>query len=64
MRLGEIEILPAELARRLAPVAGFRNVLAHQYTGIDWDSVYARMQDLSDLQAFRELVSAYLARRM
>ena len=39
MRMAELDVLPAELARKLAPLAGFRNVLAHQYAGIDWDEV-------------------------
>jgi uncharacterized protein YutE (UPF0331/DUF86 family) len=63
MRLGEIDILPGELARRLAPLAGFRKALVHQYTGIDWNTVYDRMQDLSDLRTFGKLVRAYPADR-
>ena len=40
---------PPEFAERLAPLAGFRNVLAHQYLGVDWDEVYSHLQKLDDL---------------
>lgn len=63
LRLGEIDVLPVQLSRRLAPIAGFRNILVHQYTGIDWDTVYKSMQDLSDLSEFGKLVRIYLADR-
>src|SRR5512138_3181481 len=39
LRLGELGVLPAAMARQLAPLAGFRNILVHEYVGIDWDEV-------------------------
>lgn len=41
LRLGEIGVLPMDFARRFAPIAGFRNVLVHEYPAIDWNEVYA-----------------------
>lgn len=35
LRMGELEVLQADFARRLAPVAGFRNVLVHEYVAVD-----------------------------
>lgn len=45
-------IAPA-LADRLSAAAGFRNVVAHQYGGLDWSRVHAvATSDLEDLEAF------------
>jgi uncharacterized protein YutE (UPF0331/DUF86 family) len=44
IRLGEIGVLPAEFARHFAPIAGFRNVLVHEYLALDWNEVYANLQ--------------------
>jgi uncharacterized protein YutE (UPF0331/DUF86 family) len=63
IRLGELGILSPDFARRFAPIAGLRNVLVHEYAGINWDEVYARLQDLSDVRHFREAVLTYLKRR-
>lgn len=39
--LGDAGILPVELAERLAPAAGMRNLLTHEYGAIDLDLVAA-----------------------
>lgn len=39
-RLGELGVLPPDEAAALAPLADFRDVLAHEYIDIDWDVVY------------------------
>lgn len=33
--LGNLNILPESFAKKLAPVAGFRNILVHQYLDLD-----------------------------
>ncbi len=33
--LGKVDVIPSELAQRLAPIAGFRNILVHEYLEID-----------------------------
>ncbi len=49
---GEIE---AGLAERLRGWAGFRNVLVHEYIGIDHHVAYAAIhEDLGDLAEFRD----------
>jgi uncharacterized protein YutE (UPF0331/DUF86 family) len=58
--MGELGILSADFARRLAPLAGFRNILIHEYLGIDWDQVYKNLMDLDDLVLFAEKIRLWL----
>jgi uncharacterized protein YutE (UPF0331/DUF86 family) len=60
LRLGEAGILPTEFARRLAPLAGFRNILVHEYLDISWDEVYQNLQQLDDLYSFAQHVQTWL----
>ena len=60
MRMGEIGVLPPDFARRLAPIAGLRNVLVHGYVSIDWDEVYESLDQLDDLVRFADLVRQWL----
>jgi uncharacterized protein YutE (UPF0331/DUF86 family) len=61
--MGELGVLPMDFARRLAPIAGFRNVLIHEYLDIDWDRVYTYLQNLEDLDRFGSLVRKWLAKK-
>ena len=63
VRMSELNVLPAEFARNLAPLAGFRNILIHEYLGIDWDHVYANLQKLANLVEFSEYIRRWLASR-
>ncbi|MGI5837187.1 MAG: type VII toxin-antitoxin system HepT family RNase toxin [Chloroflexota bacterium] len=60
LRLGEIAVIPLDFARQLSLLAGFRNVLVHEYTAIDWDEVYRNLQNLDDLARFSELIRHWL----
>lgn len=52
--LEEASEIDAELADRMRSWAGFRNVLVHDYIGIDHRIAYAAIRDeLDDLTAFR-----------
>lgn len=59
-RQGELGVLPPDFARELAPLAGFRNVLAHQYLGVDWEEVYAHLHRLDDIEKFVRHVRQWL----
>lgn len=61
LAMGELGVLPVEMARDLAPLAGFRNILIHEYLGIDWDHVYSHLQKINDLLIFANLVRQYLS---
>ena len=63
LMMGELRILPAEFARKLAPLAGFRNILTLEYLAIDWDQVYKNLQNLDDLVLFARAVRRWLAER-
>jgi uncharacterized protein YutE (UPF0331/DUF86 family) len=56
--LQEEGLLSAELAGKLARMAGFRNILAHAYEDIDGDIVYDVLQNrLKDLAEFLDRIS-------
>jgi len=63
LRMGELGVLPVDFAQRLAPIAGFRNVLVHEYLAVDWDEVYSNLTNLEDLLRFAALVRKWLATR-
>jgi uncharacterized protein YutE (UPF0331/DUF86 family) len=57
---GELGVRPSEFADRLAPPAGFRNVLAQQYLGVNWDEVYSHLQQLDDPDRFSRHIRQWL----
>jgi uncharacterized protein YutE (UPF0331/DUF86 family) len=63
LRMGELGVLPPEFARHLAPLAGFRNILVHEYVRLDWDRVYRVLHNLEDLERFASLVRRWLQGR-
>lgn len=60
LQMGSLGILPPEFARHLAPLAGFRNILVHEYLQLDWDEVYHNVQNLDDLARFMNHVRRWL----
>ena len=59
--LAKRKIVSTRLARKLAPMAGFRNLLVHEYLEIDRHRVYAILKnDLGDFDAFIKAVSKLL----
>ena len=60
IRLSELGILSTDFASRLAPIAGFRNILAHEYLKVDWDLVYSNLQRLDDLERFADFIRQWL----
>ena len=56
--LGEAGILPKKFAFNIAPVAGFRNILVHEYLKVDMTIVYAHLQkDLKDFDTFAKHIA-------
>ena len=61
--LGGAKVLPPDLAHRLAPIAGFRNILVHEYLEIDWDQVLDNLRRLADLYKFADYVVEWMRNR-
>jgi uncharacterized protein YutE (UPF0331/DUF86 family) len=64
LRISELGVLPPDFARKLAPIAGFRNILVHEYIGVDWNEVYSNLQKTSDLVEFAEYIREWLKGRL
>jgi uncharacterized protein YutE (UPF0331/DUF86 family) len=59
--LGEEGILDKEFARRFAGMAGFRNILVHDYVDIDYSKVTDNLNHrMGDFEAFAKAVATYL----
>lgn len=59
--LGTEGVLPVDFARRISGIAGFRNVLIHEYLTVDPQRVYTMLQSgLDDLVKFSAYVATYL----
>jgi uncharacterized protein YutE (UPF0331/DUF86 family) len=59
--LAEIDVLPADFAQKLTPMAKFRNVLVHLYLEVDRKRVYRYLQEnLHDLETFASHVGEWL----
>jgi hypothetical protein len=62
--LGTAGVLARELAERLAPSAGLRNRIAHEYDDLDPARVHAALQDaVQDVPAYMAAVLALLDRQ-
>ena len=59
--LAEAGVLSPDLSRKLRGVAGFRNILVHEYLEIDRDLVYQYLQyHLGDLEVFAREVLTFI----
>lgn len=58
--LGQAGVLPLEFARSFAGIAGFRNILIHEYIQIDWSEVYRNLQKLDDLYKFADSIKDWI----
>lgn len=59
--LGDAEYIPRELAERLMPLAGLRNILVHDYMDVDRNRLYDSLQGgLRDFEEFAEHVARLL----
>ena len=63
LKAGELGIIPPDLARSLAPSAGLRNRLVHEYEAIDDAKVLAAIGTLLDLYPrYVQAIEAYLTK--
>lgn len=56
--LGENKIISSHFAKRFAPVAGFRNILVHEYLDIDFKKVHQHLkEDLKDFDLYAKCIA-------
>jgi uncharacterized protein YutE (UPF0331/DUF86 family) len=55
------EVIDAPLGERLLKVAGFRNILVHEYATVDFALVHEKLSQLNDLAAFATALDGWLA---
>ena len=59
--LEEENVIPAKLREKMVKMSGFRNVVAHDYAKINYDTVYDVLQNrLSDIEEFISVIKKYL----
>jgi len=63
IKLGEGNILPYDFAQKFAPIAGFRNILIHEYLDINWDEVYKNLQKMDQFYKFMDYVKKWLSQK-
>ena len=64
IRAGQIGVLPSGFAEAIAPATGERNIIVHEYEGIDDALVYGSIKDtLKMFDEYREYCLAFLAKR-
>ena len=60
-KLGERDVIPAEFAEAIRGMAGFRNILIHEYATVDLKKVYYVLQNqLDDFRKFAQYIDLYL----
>ena len=59
--LGKIGVLPQDFARRLVPMARFRNILVHRYLEVDLNKVHEYLQhNLGDFETFVAYITQFM----
>ena len=53
-------VIDAPLGERLLKVAGFRNILVHEYAAVDYALVHEKLGQLDDLAAFAAALDGWL----
>jgi uncharacterized protein YutE (UPF0331/DUF86 family) len=62
--LGEEEVVPRELVARLVDMAGFRNLLVHEYARLDNTVVHSILnRRLGDFDEFAQAIVVYLSKQ-
>ncbi len=59
--LRDEKVIPSDFADRIRGIAGFRNILVHEYTEIDYELLYDFLEHrLDDLREFARHLSIYM----
>ncbi len=57
MNLGKLEGFPPEIVHALRPLPGFRNIVVHEYVGLDYERVMAAADGLQPVRDFIKIVA-------
>jgi len=60
LTLGRLDVLPDDFAQAISGMAGFRNILIHEYLKIDREKVYQKTQRVDDFYRFQKLILKFL----
>jgi uncharacterized protein YutE (UPF0331/DUF86 family) len=61
-KLGENKIIPKDFSDKITGMAGFRNILLHEYIKTDLEKVYnVLIENLSDFSQFIDYIKRYLS---
>jgi len=61
LKLGELNVLPVEFAKKISGMAGLRNVIVHEYTQVDLKKLYHYLQNnLEDFYTFNTYILNFL----
>lgn len=61
IKLGKIKILPYEFSRKIAPYAGLRNRLVHEYNELDEKKIYrALKKSIKDIPKYLKHIEAFI----
>ena len=59
--LGRDKRFPSELVQQLQLLPGFRNVIVHEYVGLDMDRVVTALRNLEPVERFARIMRDFLA---
>ncbi|MBL7072246.1 MAG: DUF86 domain-containing protein [Candidatus Omnitrophica bacterium] len=57
------KIIPKNFAKKIEPMAGLRNILAHEYLKVDPQLIYEHLNNLKDFRDFQKYVVKYLKKQ-
>jgi len=60
--IAEGKVIPQEFAKKIAPMAGLRNILIHEYIKVDPAIIYQHIQNLGDFYQFEKHIVKYLSK--
>lgn len=58
--LAEGEVIPKEFAERMAPMAGLRNILVHEYLDTDPKKMHQHLQQIEDFEKFAQYINGFI----
>ena len=60
LTIGQKGLIPLGFAKRILPMVGLRNLLAHEYLKIDPKKLYKYLRNIDDFRAFQKHIIKFL----